>query len=73
MSGGLTGIFGEQGQIVIWLHLAECYLQLEKQLTAEKCTKQVLKLLQEYLPEAEDGLIFKINRGKEDGSLLSDI
>jgi hypothetical protein len=42
------GVFSQNG-IAVWMHLAECYLQLEKYPTSEKCMKQVLTGLYAYL------------------------
>lgn len=73
LSGGKTGIFGPHGEGVIWLHLAECYLQLEKYPTAGKCLQQALTKFSEALPEASDPSIYLVNRGSGDGSLLAEI
>jgi hypothetical protein len=67
------GIFGNHGEGVIWLHLAECYLQLEKYPTAEKCLKQALAKFNEAFPDVPTTTVYLINRGAVDGSLLSDV
>ena len=76
--GRELGVFSRVG-VAPWLHLTECYIQLQKFPTAEKCIIQVFTLLGSYLDEMslstvvpeEDDL--KINEGLGDGSLLSDL
>lgn len=53
-STGITGIFGDSGTGVIWLHLAECYLHLEKYPTAEKCLKEVFAVFNQAIPDLAD-------------------
>ena len=42
------GIFSPNG-VSIWIHLTEVYCQLEKYPTAEKCMKQILIQLDDFL------------------------
>ena len=70
--GREMGAFSKGG-IAVWLHLAECYLQMEKYLTAEKCMKNVFTelnvFLQDKLASVEEEK--EINR-EADGTTLTD-
>ena len=57
------GIFSKNG-IALWVHLTECYLQLEKYPTAEKCLKQVLIQINSLLSQ-------KFDNAQEDMELTS--
>jgi hypothetical protein len=68
------GIFSTNG-VAVWIHLTECYYQLEKYPTAEKCMKQILLQLDTYLEERlnSQDLSSSFDKSEKDGSLISQI
>lgn len=70
------GIYNLNGA-AIWLHLGECYIQLDKFPTAEKCVKQAMSDIHTYLSTKSGAqpvsTKLQINRGANGASLLSEI